>query len=162
MVTSTSIGSITWSDHADITLQITLPNMAKTWSWRLNPTLLHNPNIKEAIKDYFDLNKDSVSTKSSLWAAHKTVLRGILITLASNYPGFALLEQTLTELRTLETKLKSNPTPELNVNISKYQNTIKEFMAKDSIKVLQWTWQLYYETSNKADTLLLAHKLKRR
>ncbi|CAH2276802.1 Hypothetical predicted protein [Pelobates cultripes] len=39
-----------------------------------------------------------------------------------------------------------------------HQQAIKSYIAKDSQKALQWTRQLFYEKSNKADTLL-ARKL---
>ncbi|CAH2292027.1 Hypothetical predicted protein [Pelobates cultripes] len=160
MAKSTSIGPITWSDHAEITLTLNLPCTGRPWSWRLNPILLHNPQIRQsvdrAITDYFQLNKDGAISEGTLWAAHKAVIRGVMINQATKQQKkqVAHLEQTLTTLRTLEAKHKLNPTPDLTEQIKKCQTDIKEFMAKDSTKALLWSKQFFYDKANKADTLL--------
>ncbi|CAH2314166.1 UDP-Gal:beta c beta 1,4- galactosyltransferase, polypeptide 1, gene 1 isoform X1, partial [Pelobates cultripes] len=164
---STSIGSITWSDHAEISLNIDKPRTAKAWTWRLNPTLLHNPQIRQTIQqeltNYFETNTGSVPSTNTLWAAHKATIRGTIISAASAHRRQTLreLEQHLTSLRTIEAKHKRTPSQSLLDQIKLHQHAIKSYMAKDSQKALQWTKQLYYEKSNKADTLLarrLRHK----
>ncbi|CAH2276824.1 Hypothetical predicted protein [Pelobates cultripes] len=143
------------------------PGVTRQWSWRLNPTLLHNPAIREstsrAITDYFSLNKHSVTSPGILWAAHKTVIRGTLISQTAHHKKqrLANLEQNLKELRLLEIAFKKQPTPDLNTKIQQHQAAIKDFMSADTAKALQWTRQLFYENSNKADSLL-ARKLNRR
>ncbi|CAH2292278.1 Hypothetical predicted protein [Pelobates cultripes] len=132
----------------------------RQWSWRLNPTLLHNPAIRDsisrAITEYFSLNKQPVTSPGILWAAHKTVIRGTLISQAAHHKKkrLANLERNLKELRLLEIAFKKQPTPDLNTKIQQHQAAIKNFMSADTAKALQWTRQLFYEKSNKADSLL--------
>ncbi|CAH2285993.1 Hypothetical predicted protein [Pelobates cultripes] len=159
-VTNATIGSITWSEHADISLTITITHTTRSWSWRLNPTHLHNTTIRENIRkditEYFDINKDSVSSASTLWAAHKSVIWGKLIAAATAHKKqqLTLLESHLTALRAIKRKHKTNPDPALTAQLHKHRQEIQKFMVQDSKKALQWARQMFYEKSNKADTLL--------
>ncbi|CAH2221702.1 glucocorticoid modulatory element-binding 1 [Pelobates cultripes] len=163
----TSIGQITWSDHADITLSVQLPQASRQWHWRLNPTLLHVPhiqeNIRQAIQTFFATNKGSVPSDSMLWAAHKAVIRGTLIAegTAHKKRKLAQLSLHLSELRRLEHLHKLTPTSDLTTQLQSHRQAIQAFMARDSKKVLLWTKQLFYEKSNKADSLL-ANRLRRK
>ncbi|XP_063806790.1 histone-lysine N-methyltransferase SETDB2 [Pseudophryne corroboree] len=73
-------------------------------TWRLNDSLLHNPEInshlQNMISDYFALNDHPDISRSTLWLAHKAVLRGHLISLASKAK-----KQTLSQYNRLSIKL---------------------------------------------------------
>ncbi|CAH2301948.1 Hypothetical predicted protein, partial [Pelobates cultripes] len=49
---------------------------------------------------------------------------------------------------------KTDPTPDILQQIKSHQQAIKKYMSKDSQKALLWTKQLFYDKSNKADSLL--------
>ncbi|CAH2284025.1 Hypothetical predicted protein, partial [Pelobates cultripes] len=142
-------------------LSFVTPQTARQWTWRLNPTLLHNPesklNTHKGIIDYFTTNDTQETTRGTLWVAHKAVLRGSLIAEASRLKKQKLseLETHLHVLRNLESQHKQNPTETLLEQIKTHQQTIKAYIAKDSQKALQWSKQLFYDKSNKADTLLV-------
>lgn len=79
------IGTITWSDHAPITLKYSLSRTATTKSrfWRLNESLLQDPtvlaDVTKELKFYFQTNDIDNCDPGILWEAHKSVIRGILI-----------------------------------------------------------------------------------
>ena len=53
--------------------------MKNTNTWRLNNTLLNNPEITEEIKKYLDTNDNENTMTQNLWEAAKAVLRGKFI-----------------------------------------------------------------------------------
>lgn len=62
--------------------------MAPTpFNWRLNDSLLSNPStvqiITSHIEEYFNTNSTEGVLPTSVWAAHKAVLRGHLISIAA-------------------------------------------------------------------------------
>lgn len=84
-VLDSSIGHITWSDHAPITLTYTLTGRSASSSrfWHLNESLLQNPEVlAEATRTltlYFQENDNQECALGFLREAHKAVLRGLLI-----------------------------------------------------------------------------------
>lgn len=85
LVSSTSIGQITWSDHAPVSLTYALTERPSPRSlfWRLNESLLQNPEVLEDVTKELDLyfreNDIQGCDPGILWEAHKCVLRGVLI-----------------------------------------------------------------------------------
>ncbi|CAH2293344.1 Hypothetical predicted protein [Pelobates cultripes] len=71
------------------------------------------------------------------------------------------LETELTALRTTELQHKTDPSPALMAQLQTHRQEIQKFMAQDSKKALQWTRQMFYEKSNKADTLLARRRRQR-
>lgn len=77
-----------WSDDHIVSFQTTYIGLApQTSTWRLNDALLTDPVITSQIADklleYFRLNNVDETSPPILWAAHKVVLRGYLIELAT-------------------------------------------------------------------------------
>ncbi|CAH2318724.1 Hypothetical predicted protein, partial [Pelobates cultripes] len=64
------------------------------------------------------------------------------------------LETQLTALRAAELQHKKDPSPALTAQLQTHRQEIQKFMAQDAKKALQWTRQIFYEKTNKADTLL--------
>ena len=58
--------------------------MKNTNTWRLNNTLLNNPEITEEIKKYLDTNDNENTMTQNLWEAAKAVLRGKFIAIQSD------------------------------------------------------------------------------
>lgn len=86
-VCETTIGSITWSDHAPISFTYALSSATPkvTRIWKLNESLcgFQVPEIlTEITKElplYFQTNRIPDSDPGIVWEAHKTVFRGIFI-----------------------------------------------------------------------------------
>uniref|UniRef100_A0A8C5N056 exodeoxyribonuclease III n=1 Tax=Leptobrachium leishanense TaxID=445787 RepID=A0A8C5N056_9ANUR len=102
-VTRSDIGNISWSDHAPISLWISLPGGRAPWSWRLNFSLLQNSEVKAeisaALDRYFLENATEGIRPDVLWLAHKPVIRGLLIQIGSRLKRERL--QRLSDLQAL-------------------------------------------------------------
>lgn len=88
LVDRCDIGTITWSDHASITLTIHINNPSSApFIWKNNTCLLANPEIKKIVsyklEEFFTLNSSSVPEGFTLWNAHEAYIRGILIQISS-------------------------------------------------------------------------------
>uniref|UniRef100_A0A8C5RAT6 Reverse transcriptase domain-containing protein n=1 Tax=Leptobrachium leishanense TaxID=445787 RepID=A0A8C5RAT6_9ANUR len=89
-VESCSIGTISCSDHAPVTL--TLRDEYKTFGqspWRLNDMVLSDETAKRdlasQLESYFELNTCEDLPATTIWQAHKAVLRGHCIKWASRF-----------------------------------------------------------------------------
>lgn len=84
-VLDSSIGSITWSDHAPVILSYALMDAlsSKTRMWKLNKSLLQDKEVLmeviEGMGFYFQTNATPESDPCSFWEAHKAVIRRVLI-----------------------------------------------------------------------------------
>lgn len=83
-VESTKIGSITFSDHAPVSLQCNLGKQKHHCnSWRLNENLLNDRDIDKRIKEelefYFKTNIVGETPEDVVWEAHKVYIRGIIM-----------------------------------------------------------------------------------
>lgn len=84
-VRATSIGNITWSDHAPVflTYDLTGAQTSRHRYWRLNESLLQIPEVLEDVTKeltlYFQMNDLPNCDPGILWEAHKSVLRGVFI-----------------------------------------------------------------------------------
>lgn len=111
-VKDTAIGSITWLDHAPVTLQYALTDFhrGKRKPWRLNESLLQDPEVlADVIKEithYFHINDSTDSDMGLEWEAHKAVIRGGLIKYGVRIKRqrTAQLTSLLSRLQTLEAK----------------------------------------------------------
>ena len=80
-----------FSEHNAMRLDINYKEktVKYTNTWRLNNTLLNNPEIaeetKEEIKKYLEKNDNENTTKQNLWDAAKAILRGKFIAVQSYF-----------------------------------------------------------------------------
>lgn len=86
--TDASIHPCPWSDHHATAFTTKFIRLAPTtYSWRLNEALLSDlvveSEVAQAIEEYFDINAIPETPSSMVWTAHKAVLRGKLIGIAS-------------------------------------------------------------------------------
>lgn len=77
-----------WSDHNMVTLSTSLIGLSDTpYTRRLNDSLLSDPitcqEMSTTIQEYFTINATPDMSPSTLWVAHKAVLRGRPISIAS-------------------------------------------------------------------------------
>uniref|UniRef100_A0A8C5QP47 Reverse transcriptase domain-containing protein n=1 Tax=Leptobrachium leishanense TaxID=445787 RepID=A0A8C5QP47_9ANUR len=160
LVISSSIGSITWSDHADVSLQLRPFAPAAGRRWRLDPFLLDKPgvrdSVRETLQDYFRLNDIDDISMQVLWAAHKLVIRGALLGLASHLKKQKLadIQDLQRQLREREMTHKTSPSPETYAALSQVRQDLNRLFLDDVGRSLLWSKRRYYERSNKMDTPL--------
>lgn len=86
-VTDCYIEPITVSDHAPLVLSVALDKNSNPKLWRLNVSLLNNPNVVQSIRQewkyYLEHNDNGEVSDSNLWEAAKAVIRGKFISLSS-------------------------------------------------------------------------------
>lgn len=118
LVCKTDIGTISWSDHAPVSLLLKLdPARYPSSPWCLNTSLLQDPDylpqIQVAIIKYFCFNAPSVSNPPILWNAHKACIRGTFIKLASiaKKKFTKTVDDPTVEIRCFETSNKQAPEP---------------------------------------------------
>lgn len=83
-----NIGSMTFSDHAPVSLQLKIGKRKNLCNnWRLNEDLLHDretdKRIKEELEFYFKTNTSGETSEAIVWEAHKAYIRGILMMVGS-------------------------------------------------------------------------------
>ncbi len=86
-IRSCDIGTIDVSDHAPIVMTVDIGINLKSTLWKLNSSLLNNPQVKElekAIDTYFKENNNGEVSPPIVWGAFKAVLRGKIISISSS------------------------------------------------------------------------------
>lgn len=84
-IKNTTIGSITWLDHALITLRYALSDFHKAQRkpWRLNESLLQDlevlAEVMREIGHYFHTNSIPGNDAGVVWEVHKAVVRRVPI-----------------------------------------------------------------------------------
>lgn len=97
----------TLSDHSPVLLQLKPPNsISPSFSWRLPAHSLmvtaFKAEVRDEILNYFETNKASVDSSSTLWEAFKVVIRGVCISKQSG-----VLKSLRSTLSTLEHDIQS-------------------------------------------------------
>uniref|UniRef100_A0A671WUY0 Reverse transcriptase domain-containing protein n=1 Tax=Sparus aurata TaxID=8175 RepID=A0A671WUY0_SPAAU len=164
-IQSCDIGTIDISDHAPIIMTVNIGNNPKSTLWKLNSSLLNNPQVKgeleKAIDTYFKENNNGEVSPPMVWDAFKAVLRGKVISISSS-----LKKQRQVRLNSLYTKLKElqkdhKARPGTNeLSIKKLQKEIDEILTEEVKKKLVFLKQGYYEAGSKA-MKLLSYKLRK-
>lgn len=81
------IEPITLSDHAPVILKVDLGAHSFFRYWRLNVSLLNNAEtvkeLRQHLKEYFEINDNSEVNPSILWEGAKAVIRGKIIQISS-------------------------------------------------------------------------------
>lgn len=156
------IGTITWSDHAPITLKYSLSRTATTKSrfWRLNESLLQDPtvlaDVTKELKFYFQTNDIDNCDPGILWEAHKSVIRGILIKHGAHIKRerekqlLILLQKT----HDLEKTHKQNPTTSIETELLTLCRQTVDILQYQAKAALQACRKLTYESGNKCGKIL--------
>lgn len=117
---SASIHLCLWSDHDMVVFETSHIGLTPTtFDWRLNDSLLADPSIHQKIythlEEFFADNKPDETLLTSIWAAHKAVLRGRFINIAAAKKKAKLADiKCLTrELNDLYNKLSHSTSLEL-------------------------------------------------
>ncbi|CAH2320013.1 Hypothetical predicted protein [Pelobates cultripes] len=83
-----TIGTTTWSDHRPVLISAeSLLAKPAEWTWRIKESLLLDPalekQVEKALTLYFDENEADDMSPLTLWEAHKSIIQGSLIGLAT-------------------------------------------------------------------------------
>lgn len=159
-VTACTYHNILISDHAPVSLDLKFGLDRGDYSWRLNASLLNNPDfcsfISEQISTFLNNNDKGDVNDSVLWESMKAVLRGQIISYeaAERKRARLRLERIEEELTSLETEYKnSQTTTTLNKIISlKYE--YNSIISKNVEKLLMRVRQQYFELGDKPHRLL--------
>ena len=87
-IQSCDIGTIDMSDQAPIIMTVNIGNNPKSTLWKLNSSLLNNPQVKgeleKAIDTNFKENNNGEVSPPMVWDTFKAVLRGKVISISSS------------------------------------------------------------------------------
>uniref|UniRef100_A0A8C5P9R1 Endonuclease/exonuclease/phosphatase domain-containing protein n=1 Tax=Leptobrachium leishanense TaxID=445787 RepID=A0A8C5P9R1_9ANUR len=165
LTTRSAIGSISWSDHAPVSVWVKLPGTRSGWSWRLNSSILQSAAVLEEVSAhlnrYFEENDLDDIGPDSLWLAHKAVIRGHLIQIGSRLKRerMSLLVELQERLADREAAHKSSHSQADFDALTTVRRELRSALLTDVARSLAWTRRTFYEYSNKAHTML-ARKLR--
>lgn len=165
-VLSASIGTISWSDHAPITLQFdTKLRNTPPPLWRLNTSLLEDKVLCQKIvkehHDFFNYNDSPEMNRFTLWNAYKVYMRGVLIKMAS-YVKRQRMKQISDLLHAITLKERDNklkPDPQLTQAILQDRQQLWSLLLYKHENNLKYLKASYYGLHNKAGAWL-ARKVK--
>lgn len=154
-----------WSDHQIISFDTSHIGLAPTpFSWRLNDSLLTDPSITQQItkhiEEYFSHNSTEEIPPSSLWSAHKAVLRGHLINIASvkNKTRLSDIKRLTKDLYSLYNTISQTPSQDLTRQIQTKRQELDLILSTNIEKSLRFSKAKYILHSN-STTTMFARKL---
>uniref|UniRef100_A0A8C5MF05 Reverse transcriptase domain-containing protein n=1 Tax=Leptobrachium leishanense TaxID=445787 RepID=A0A8C5MF05_9ANUR len=161
-----TIGIITWSDHAPLTLtfEAAFPPRGMG-NWRLNDSLIVDRDdvttTLQLLQEYFTMNVTGDVATASIWLAHKAVVRGHFIQKgAQRKQRFNAQMTALTRrITVLETQNKSSPTPNITAQLISQRRELEHLMLQITARSLRRLNYAHYTQGNKPGKLL-ASKLK--
>ncbi|CAH2273874.1 Hypothetical predicted protein [Pelobates cultripes] len=150
-----------WSDHSAVSIHLDSPLFRPTkTAWRLNESLLSDPEVKslltEHLTNYFTENDTEDVSKVTLWEAHKSVLWGHLIRIASRKKREAqqhMLELT-DQISKLETQHKRSQLEEHYRSLLDTRRQLADLVARKHHRATQRSKAFFYIHANKSGRLL--------
>uniref|UniRef100_A0A803TKB6 Reverse transcriptase domain-containing protein n=1 Tax=Anolis carolinensis TaxID=28377 RepID=A0A803TKB6_ANOCA len=157
------------SDHAPIEISMEDKRYSKgEYRWRLNNMLLKEPRdqkrYREALSEYFQLNKEEDTDITSIWDASKAYIRGHFIQQNSRKNRDKRDKQKELEERitALEEKIKINPKDkESTFNLEVVKRQIESLQLEEIGKKMTYIRQQNFENANKIGKWL-ARKINKR
>lgn len=155
-ITGCDIGTRDVSDHAGVYLRLHLDVQLKNTIWRLNTSLLNDPQcmeyIKKEIKDYVEFNNNEEMSPSVIWDAAKAVLRGKLLKWSSRKKKEKqkVLTDLSNTLKTLEQKHIELNKPQILEEIKVIKQQINKILDNQVETKLKYIKQNYYENGPRA------------
>lgn len=154
------IEPITLSDHAPVLLKIKLGACSSFKYWRLNVSLLNDKEIvkeiKQQVKEYFEINDNGEVNPAILWDGAKAVIRGKCIQISSR-----MKKQRQEQQIKLENKIKQLEIQHRNIGSHRILSELKEarksldkLLSYKAEGALRFSKQKYYESGNRASRLL--------
>ncbi len=149
------------SDHSPLVLSVSIPDkVTETYRWRLNPTLLKQPEfctfIREQIDFFTSTNRPSAPNIFIFWDTLKAFLRGQIISYTKGLKKKHSAELNTLELQihALEKTYQNAPTKDIYrelVNLKLKYNTMNTYQAE---RVIIRSKQRFYELGEKAHKVL--------
>lgn len=156
-----SIGTITWSDHAPISLSVSFSQSRPApFSWRNNTYILSNPThqsvLANKLNEYFSLNSTSSVSEFTVWSAHKAYMRGVLIQLSSRLKKDKSknMQDLLSTIRRLETLQRTAPTRATHEELCAARLGLRQHLLSDYEYQLKRSKVKYYHSINKPSKLM--------
>ncbi|CAH2250641.1 Hypothetical predicted protein, partial [Pelobates cultripes] len=155
------IETATWSDHGSVGIELESPlYRPRKWTWRLNEALLLDPGtkdqIRQALEQYFGENDTPEASPISVWEAHKSVLRGILIRIASQKRK-AFMQEMVDLYRSISTLERQHKRSQLNAvygELMEHRRRLKDLILKRHLRSVQRSKGFYYVHANKGGKYL--------
>lgn len=155
-ITNSTIGTITWSDHAPVTVSINLTGaVAPPFSWKNNTYVLSNPTHQTALAkqlvEFFSLNASPDISANTLWNSHKAYMRGVLIQLSSRLKRerTRIMSDLLKRIQTLELQQQSSPHISTHNDLFKARLELRTHFMGEYEYQLKRTKLTYYHSMNK-------------
>ncbi|CAH2249466.1 Hypothetical predicted protein, partial [Pelobates cultripes] len=142
-------------------MTISIPNLSPTRAqWKLNDTLLNDPahiaQLQENLTNYFAENNALAVSPTQIWEAHKAVLRGHIIALASKHKK-AREHQIVTlteEIRQLEAAHKKSMSLENYKQLLDKRSALQSLLNTKVQRFLLLSKHKYYNRGGKCGRLL--------
>ena len=161
LLRSACIGTATLSDHAPVSICLTIPDLPhRPNNWKLNDSLITNPTevsiLTKSLSQYFEENSGSDTSPSLLWEAHKALIRGNLIELGARKKREhgQQLKRVLHQIAELDKQHKlSLHTSHLEALTLKREE-LKNLLALETKRKFHYISQKVYEWGNKPGKML--------
>lgn len=153
----------TLSDHSPLLIEWHLGQKNLSKCWRLNTSLLNNPDFVQFVKtEYLEFNSHQETSPLILWDCAKAYLRGRIIAFCS-----AKKKEKESEHKRLESKIKDleqqhkiAQSPDLLKSLMEARRLLDSLLTDKAERCLRFTRQRYYEHGARA-TRLLAFQLRK-
>uniref|UniRef100_A0A803J7G8 exodeoxyribonuclease III n=1 Tax=Xenopus tropicalis TaxID=8364 RepID=A0A803J7G8_XENTR len=155
LLSDTKIIPCSWSDHEIMLSAFTLHTIRSIGEWKLNEWLLNfNPVIQElsqSIPQYFSDNQNGEVSEEIVWAAHKPVIRGILIKHATHIrkQQFTKIKNLTAEILSLETSHKLNHDSNTLTSLINKKGKLKQILIEKAEKSLRNSNRLFTKKETK-------------
>lgn len=161
LVTRASIESMFLSDHHPIMVTVTFPESTHTTkSWRLNPSLVKDPvtlqQIRSRIQLYFTKNPAQDITPITVWEAHKCVIRGELVSLATKAKNTQQeqIKSLIDKIKRLEIFHKQSASKAALQDLTHMRITLLDELGENARRRYILREKVFYEHRNKNVRLL--------
>ncbi|CAH2220471.1 Hypothetical predicted protein, partial [Pelobates cultripes] len=156
-----TIGPATWSDHGPMMVELESPLFKPArWTWRLNESLLQDPEVlgevTQALELYFRENDVEGISPISIWEAHKSVIRGNLIRIASRKRKAAMREmaEVYETIAKLELQHKRTQHVDTQTELLNARRRLRDLITRKYYRSLQYSKNFFYIHANKGGKFL--------
>lgn len=149
------------SDHNPITITLTIPmSRLRHQIWHIDHSLLTDPviatNICTCLTQYFTENVNDESAPTTVWAAHKCIIRGESLSLIANKNRLKRerIAALSAKIHMLERAHKLSLAAQSYADLLKAREDLLEVLGKTIRRKYTLTQKLFYEYGNKSGKYL--------
>ena len=161
LVTDSDIGDFSISDHFPVYVSIEWESKnCSPRSWRINEALLQSSEtegkIDEALHNYFLENTSESLSPSTIWEAHKCVIRGVLIQLGAQRKREreAKIKEYLTKIEHLSRQHKRTLAEAHLIPLMRVREELNQILFQKTVRNMLWLKRHLYEYANKPGAML--------